>query len=330
MKTKRLWLSGAAAAFIVGAGILGLSAPGSAAAPAKIGLAFSPTGSQRIQLNPGDSFDGKFAVTSTGSETTEVFAQMAPYSVSNDAKTSNNDFTTETDRTQISKWTTITLDNCTVDKTDAGKIYFTMQPKQSCQISYHIAVPTNAVGGSQDAGIFVQSVSKGGAGITSSYRVGYLIYSNISGPGATTAGEVTQNKIPGFLSEPPIYADSTVKNTGSLDFNAQYSIKIVNFFGGDTAYTNSSSHVILAGSSQNERLAWSGAPALGLFKVTQTISTMGKTNTVTKLVLIVPVWLIVLIILIIMAIIALIVWRIGRRGHYKAKENRSTRTARRR
>ncbi|MDR1300521.1 MAG: hypothetical protein LBK50_02325 [Candidatus Nomurabacteria bacterium] len=278
----------------------------------------SPASSDRITLTPGDVYDGEFTVTSDASVTNEVFVSLTPYSIGKDS--GQRDFDTETSRTHITKWIDFGVDGCDITRTDGNNVYFTMRPQEECKIKYHIAVPSDAMGGSQNSGIFVQSVvddSSGGM-IMQSYRVGYLLYVNINGPGALYRGEIVKNDIPFILFEPPVYAGSLIENTGNLDFRASYEVVMHNWFGGEEVFRKSWENLIMADGRKSDEAQWGGSPSLGIFKVQQKISLLDEVSDETKIVIIIPIWLIIITVL----LIAALIWWLCSRNHGKPKRSK--------
>ncbi|MDR3125941.1 MAG: hypothetical protein LBU20_02645 [Candidatus Nomurabacteria bacterium] len=281
-----------------------------------VGLAVSPFFSERLSLDPGSVIDGEFKVYSIATETMNVFTELAPYSLNK--TTRQRDFNTETPRTHIAKWATLELKNCDVTKREDARIYFTMRPREECIISYHIAVPADALGGSQDAGIFVQNITPDGdEGISSAYRIGHMIYSDVSGPEAHYAGEITRNYTPSLLIDKPIVAQAAVENTGNLDFYADYEVKIANWFGGEEVFSKSWQSQILADGGLDENTTWNETPALGLYKVSQKINILDQESRIEKLVLVVPLWLLIIFACVILLLMWAVVLKIKQRREFK-------------
>ena len=270
---------------------------------ATTGLGFTPTDSERLKFKPGDVYDGSFTVYNTAPDVTNVYAEVAPYSTGIETEYFTGDYTNPSDRTKIAEWTNIELSGCDVTKREDGKIYFTLRVKEECNISYHIQVPHDAYGGSQHAAILVQTYEskdqgKGG-GIVSYYRIAFPIMANVDGPGAYYAGRILENNVPWLFLNPPVTTNSLVENTGNIDFDVKYAVTMHNFFGGKKVYENSSDLPAFADSRYRNTFEWKDAPILGLFKVTQKVELLNEMSEVTKLVLVVPIWLIIIILLVI-------------------------------
>lgn len=290
-----------------------------------VGVALSPMMSDRMDLKPGSVVEGKFRVRYPASETTEVFAEVSPYAAGEGDNYESGIFNKSSVYTKMTEWVTLDLEECTINKREAGRIYFTMRQQEECFVTYKIAVPKDAYGGSQHVAIFVQTVpnenTEGGGAIINSYRIGYLIKNDIDGPGAKAEGKVVEIKIPGFfLFVPPITTSSLVENTGSLDFEADQKVTIKSYFGDNEVYSEERKVLVMA---ETERLAsdkWEDTPQLGLFKVTVETTVLGETTVLNKTVLVIPVALIVAIVVGILLLALWIYFKVK-----KSKEGNSSR-----
>ncbi|MCL2451949.1 hypothetical protein FWD20_03760, partial [Candidatus Saccharibacteria bacterium] len=173
-------------------------------------IAASPMFSDRMELKPGSVTEGKFRVRYPARETTEVFAEISPYESGGSGDYENYVFSKSSIYTKMTEWVTLDLEECSINKREDGRIYFTMRQQEECFVTYKIAVPKDAYGGSQHVAIFVQTVvSKDGNGnknngINNSYRIAYRLNNDIDGPGAKAEGRVVRIKIPGLLFAPPV------------------------------------------------------------------------------------------------------------------------------
>ncbi|MCL2280889.1 hypothetical protein FWC31_03315 [Candidatus Saccharibacteria bacterium] len=289
-----------------------------------IGIAVSPMLNARLTMDPGSVTEGRFRVRSPGIETTEVFAEVSPYAAGEDERYETGIFNQTSAYTKITEWTTLGLQDCTINKEEKGRIYFTMRPQEECYVTYKITVPADAYGGSQHAAIFVQTVppesGKGNSTIVNTYRIGYIIRNDVDAPGAKSEGQVVEIKIPKLLFVPPIKTSILVKNTGSLDFEAKYKMTIQTFFGQKEVYSEAKKSLVMA---ETERLLtdkWDKTPNLGLFKVTVEVTILDETIMLTKTVLVIPLALIVAIIVIILSLTLWIYVKIRKNKSGKSKK----------
>jgi hypothetical protein len=288
-----------------------------------VGIVVSPSKGERLSLSPGSVNDGEFIVRSTGTETGEFFAELAPHSINKVTK--ERDYNTETPRTHIAKWVDLEVLDCDVTRRDGAKVYFTMRPQEECFVKYHVVVPSDAMGGSQDAGIFIQSVNDGGgSGIMNSFRVGYMLYSNVDGPEANYDGQILSNNVPWLVFDRPVYIKSEVSNTGNLDFDATYEVTINDWFGGAELYSETSNLTILADSQMPNTIVWQDAPHIGIFKITQKISMLDHESSVTKLVIMLPLWLVIILVVVVTLLVAALVLEIHERKRDGVKRNKKS------
>ncbi|MCL2037680.1 hypothetical protein FWG95_01600 [Candidatus Saccharibacteria bacterium] len=293
-----------------------------------IGIAVSPMLSDRMNLEPGSVTEGKFRVRYPASETTEVFAEIAPYAAGEGNNYETGVFSKSSVYTKMTDWVTLGLEDCTINKKEAGRIYFTMRQQEECYVTYKIAVPKDAVGGSQHVAIFVQTIpnkeAKGDGAVINAYRIGYLLKNDIDGPGAKVEGHVVETKISGpLMFVPPITSSVKIANTGNLDFEAEHKMTVKTFFRKKEVYNSSKDNkdsnkaLVMAETERVISNKWNGTPALGLFRVTQEATVLGETTTLTKTVLVIP---IALIVAIIVAILLFVLWI-----YVKVKKNNKVR-----
>jgi hypothetical protein len=328
---KKLIISGVMTAAVLAVGVTTVSQayinPDVEVRHDKVGIGVSPLKADRINMVPGGKYDGRFRIYQNGDETADVVAEISPL-------TAYKNYEVETDRTQITKWTTFDLEGCDVNETKDGAIYFAMRSQEECYINYHISVPYNAMGGSQDSAIMVRTMARedvgstsGNSGVNYQYQFAYLVYSDVDGPGAKYDGKVIDNDIPWLLFSPPLGVESTVDNTGNLDFTTKYEVTMNDWFGGKQVYERSWDNIAFAESKHVDGTKWENAPTLGLYNVQQKVAILDEQtdnqtlSERTQLVLIVPIWLII----IIFAVIALLIWALYLkiRGHRNRPVSRS-------
>lgn len=258
-----------------------------------------------MDLAPGKSLVEKFKVQNTGSKSFKYELEVAPYSVSDEQY--NSDFSSESKYTDIVNWISLSQESGTLE---AGG---------SDEITATIVVPKDVPAGGQYAAVLARIADdseNGGTGVDIVRQVGIIFYSNVDGVTRKEA-EVTENKISNFLFKPPINATSIVENTGNVHVEASYVLQVFPFFGGEEVYTNEENpekHVILPETRRFNTMTWDGSPQLGLFKVRQTVTVLGKSSTVEKVVFLCPIWFLFIIVLIIFCVIFWIVSRVRNRN----------------
>jgi hypothetical protein len=251
-----------------------------------ISITVSPAKSA-LELNPGDNYIGKFKIINTGAKSFDFKLSVSPYSVVD--VNYEQDMDNDKPRTQISRWITFEQDE------------YYLEAGDSIDIKYTVKVPADAPAGGQYAVILASTAGKSKGTETSSIdtvqRVGMLVYSTVQG-NTREAGKVKQLDIPTWYFNPPLQVRSLVANTGNVDFNASYNLTIKTLFGREV-FTKSEEHSILPDTERSVVLVWDKAPAIGIFKVTETVTVLpgraqAETKTETRLVIMIPFFIVII------------------------------------
>lgn len=184
-------------------------------------------------------------------------------------------------------------------------------------IRFTVQVPQSALGGSQYCAILVELVkeptpatntSDSPVIISATGRVALPVYADIDGPEVVQGGEITSWTAPSLYFSPPIKTEFGIKNTGNVRFPVDYDFAVTDVFrGDDIIYSEKASKMVFPDTERIIFHEWSGAPYLGLFNITETISFLGKTEHYSRVVLVVPLWLVVIVfIMLALAILATI------------------------
>ncbi len=267
-------------------------------------LRISPAKERIEELKSGEVHEGSFTVKNTGSKAFNFETVIAPYSVKDDHYSA--DFSAESTYTEITNWITLDI--------DSGLL----EPNEEKKISYTIDVPDDMHGGFQSAAIITQIAESGEIdenAIQATNRVAYLIYANVNGDLIET-GKVVENKVSGFLFNPPISATSVVENTGNVYAIAKYYLQVFPLFSDEEVYTNEEEpedSIVFPGTKRFNQIEWEGAPQLGIFKVRQTVKIFDSESVEEKLVFLCPIWFLFIVLLIIFCAIFWIVSRVVRR-----------------
>lgn len=267
---------------------------------------------QKFTLEPGTTYEGSFKVYNAGTESFDYKVESIPFSVT--GKDYNPNYTSESSRTQISKWITIEKDNGHLD------------PGSDSEVHFVISVPNDAPGGGQYAAL-ATSVKNGDSGnLETVTRVAMLVYANILGD-TREEGAILENNVPSIVfGGNPITATSLVENTGNAHGDVKYTLKVYPFGSDEELFTNEENPVELVVMPDTQRynsVPWTDTPQLGLYTVEQTIEFLGQTSTTSKLVLVCPVWLIVIFIALILAIVFTVVSRARARQQDKRESSAS-------
>jgi len=325
MKIKRIasatFVGIAAVATVLGVGAVTLSSPridtyaeeGQANTPA-VWLQISPV-SNRVSLSKGGEYDYSFTVSNIGSEAFGYHVYAAPYSITSEDYAVS--FSTETNRTQVARWIKFHTENGEYSDTASFKI----EPGETQSVSYRITVPDDIPDGGQYACIFAESDetegSVSGSGIKTVSRVGLIVYGRTDGNTVDKA-EIKDVQIPGFMTSGKITTESKVINAGNTDFEAVYSLNIKSIFGRQL-YEKNNSYNVLPDTERRVHMDWEGTPFMGIFQVHYVVRALDQIEETTRLVVIMPIFVIVLSIILLTLIIIWIIILIRKRRERKSR-----------
>ena len=94
-------------------------------------------------------------------------------------------------------------------------------------------------------------------------------------------------------------------------------MQVFGLFGDEEVYTNEenpTTATVLPDTSRFNTQIWEGAPALGIFRVKQTVSILDQESVTEKIVFLCPIWFLFIILLIIFAAVFWIVNRVRTRN----------------
>ena len=279
---------------------------------------------QEYVLTPGQSVTGEVKASNPSDAEGKFYyiAEVVPYSVSDDGKYTTS-FEATDDHTDIVNWVTMSDDN----ESGVREVHGVLEPGETKSAYYTITVPEDARGGGQYFAVRVKNdveamqeaekddtvVIKEVIGIAS------LVYVEVSGD-IVVKGEIKDNNIPSFFLTPPVTASFVVKNEGNTHAKINYYMQVFPLFSDEEIYTteeNMSTKYVLPGSSRMVTQSWENTPAVGIFRVKQTVyydSLENEPSVTEKLVIVCPVWLLFLIFFIIAVIIIWIVMRVRARN----------------
>ncbi|MBR3365624.1 hypothetical protein IKG48_00660 [Candidatus Saccharibacteria bacterium] len=281
-------------------------------------IQISPVSSQVI-LEAGKSKEYTMTVRNSGSSDFTYHLYTTPYFVSDENY--NIDFSTESNRTQVSRWIKFYQDDKLVDRPT-----FSIKSGETQDIKYVVQTPENVPAGGQYAAIFAETDAgagkddnSGSSGIRTASRVGMIIYGRTNGE-TVENGEVTEFNISGFLISGNISATSKVKNSGNTDFEAEYTLRVSSILGAEL-YNKQTSYNILPDTERRVNLEWADTPFMGIFKVYYKVSTPGDNGTreEEKLVIKFPIIMIILTILVLTGLTIGIIMTIRKRRERNAR-----------
>ena len=271
----------------------------------EIRLKISPA-ENKITLDPGDEQDYALTVTNTGSETVAFKVYASPYSTIGDDYY-DLDFDTETRYTQISRWITFEQEEYSLD---AG---------EDTKVNYHISVPLDVPGGGQYATVFVESDVDSDQiveGMPTVARLGEVIYARVSGK-TREGADITDYSVTGFLLSGDISVASKVTNTGNTDFEAHHHLNIQTIFG-TQVYQQDERHIVFPDTSRKTSIVWEGTHPIGIFKVNYKVTALDKEQDETRIVFVIPIFLIIIILILLTLAVIWIIMLARRHRRRKA------------
>ena len=260
---------------------------------------------QEIELKAGDVYEGSVLLANpeVATENFDFKVVVKPYSVTDEGY--EPDFDTVSDWSKIVDW--ISIDEPTG----------TLSPNETKRIRFKITVPIDAPAGGQYAMIGVTSLpgaDTASGNVHDTYTLASLIYAQIEGE-TIHSGEIIENYIPGFVSTGTPTTVATVANNGNVHEILTSDLKVKNVFTGQTiALTDEDSDsyesMILPDSTRAVSRSLEGLPGLGIFEVTQDLSYVGESSSVTTIMVICPIWFLVLAIITVTVIITTLLYKI--------------------
>lgn len=277
----------------------------------------SPVSNQVI-LESGKTKEYSMTIRNSGSSDFTYHLYTTPYYVADENY--NIDFSTETNRTQVSRWIKFYQDDKLVDRPT-----FSIKSGETQLVKYVVQTPENIPTGGQYAAVFAETdANKGddsnsGSGIRTASRVGMIIYGRTSGE-TSEESSITDYNVPGFLVSGNISATSKVKNSGNTDFEVEYNLKVSSILGAEL-YTKRANYSVLPDTERRVNLEWADTPFMGIFKVYYKVSAPGANGTreEEKLVIKFPIIMIILTILVLTGLTIGIIIAVRKRKERKAR-----------
>jgi hypothetical protein len=269
----------------------------------------------------------EFKLANEGQETLTFTVVAKPYSVL-DASYNSVSYDKETKYTQLARWISF-------DQTE-----YQLKPKEVVKIPFKVTVPDDAPSGGQYAMISVSTKADqstaGDQTVQAIHELGMLVFGRVSGETREEA-QVQSMAIKTF--QPPKYDDdgqneqavsaqAKVKNSGNTDFAVKSHLVVEPVLGGGTVTTTEESFTVLPDTEREFTVRWADSPALGLFKVTQQVSVLGKDYQATQVVLVIPTALIigltVAVVLVVATVVVIVVVRRRKGGRSTIRRHGKT------
>ena len=257
-----------------------------------------------FELKPGATTGDRYRVRNVGSQEIDLKIGLAAMNFSDQTEFYG------VPRNEILNWTTITLDKCTPTKVAQGVIFVHMRVKEECFVDFKTKTPLDAPFGEQYMSLYFQEyIDSEEEGMQMVRSIGTNIFgTNRTGSSAGDAcAKVTGQRIPFWLFDGPLDTTVTVENCGRLNFHTGVKVEVHNLFGAlvyeDAEFVD---NMVAAESKRIVKRGWAEA-SMGIYKVKQTVETLGETYVVEKWTFIIPIWLIIVILLCIAIIVYTII-----------------------
>lgn len=260
--------------------------------------------SQNFTLVPGETYTGSITVVNPVNSTSDFAysVSVSPYNVIGEDYQA--DISNVSAYSKIADW--ITIDNPT------GSV----KPNESQEINFTINVPADAAAGGQYAAIMVSSdpskQESEGVSINNVFALGSIIYADVEGE-VTHEGSILQNNIPEFSTVTPVAVSALLDNHGNVHENAIFALNVTNALTGEKIFptdedqNNHFSEIVMPETTRYITRNIDNLPTLGIVKVEQTIYYNNEVSTVSKNIVLCPIWFFFLVALVIFSIIGFIV-----------------------
>lgn len=271
--------------------------------------------SQNFTLVPGETYTGSITVVNPVNSTSDFAysVSVSPYNVIGEDYQA--DISNVSAYSKIADW--ITIDNPT------GSV----KPNESQEINFTINVPADAAAGGQYAAIMVSSdpskQESEGVSINNVFALGSIIYADVEGE-VTHEGSILQNNIPEFSTVTPVAVSALLDNHGNVHENAIFALNVTNALTGEKIFptdedqNNHFSEIVMPETTRYITRNIDNLPALGIVKVEQTIYYNNEVSTVSKNIVLCPIWFFFLVALVIFSIIGFIVASVR---HHRRKKS---------
>jgi len=225
-------------------------------------ITMTPT-SASPTIKPGSTYKGSLQVLNQGSTPYSFQVYSAPYRVKGEDYTP--DFTFLPTAPNVRSWFSFS--------TSGGQV----NPGQSITVNYSVSMPANTPPGGYYAAVFAQTqYPKTANGITLNERVGEIFYIQAAGP-VTKKGELASWQA-GIFQKPPLTAALRLENNGTIHYPAAIQVNVRDIFGRSKFSLNTTKEV-LPQTIRRVTISWNKAPAIGIFKVTGSVSFLNQHKT---------------------------------------------------
>lgn len=280
-----------------------------------------------LQIEANSVYEDTFKVTNNGSSDMEfeVYASPYSYTYSEDDNEYKLGFNSENNYTQITRW--ITFKNS--DGEFVENPHFKVGPGENVEVAYRISTPNSIPAGGQYAVLFAHTLSNTttSSGIKTEASPGLVVYGRCSTGETISKSTISDLKISQSLTKAGetknlVNASAKVKNEGNVDFMASGKLVVEGLFGNVKYETpaNGGRISIIPDTELTVSDVWEETPVFGIFKATWTVTAPGaEAQTISQMIVILPLWMIIIIILVLTAIVTSIIIMVRKRKERKSK-----------
>lgn len=271
--------------------------------------------SQNFTINPGETTTGTITIVNPINSTNDFSysVSVSPYNVIGEDYQA--DITNISAYSKIAEWITISEPTGTI------------APNESREVEFTITVPEDAPAGGQYAAIMVSSdpsaQESDGVSVNNVFALASIIYADIAGE-VTHEGTIIENNVPEFSTTTPIAVSALLDNHGNIHENAIFALNVTNVLTGEKIFpteegqNNHFSEIVMPETTRYVTRNLDNLPMLGIVKVEQTIYYNNEVSTVTKDVVICPIWFFFLVAATIAAIVGFIIASVRHHRRKKA------------
>jgi len=241
------------------------------------GIGVSPT-SQEVALDPGGTYRGHITVINDGATDVNYRVYATDYRVTGETYVGNFDSSGKAADVSPVSWFSL----------PAGS--FTVKARVEQTFDYTVNVPRTAAIGGHYAAVFVETIppaGSGGAFVSRIERIGTLFYVNVRGE-VRQDGSVMPLEVARLQSVGPVRGALRLHNDGNLHFLAEGTARLTGPFGADAGKAVPLKGEVLPGTTRRFDLALPAPAPIGLYKVTATVKYLGRTEEVSRWMLLMP------------------------------------------
>jgi hypothetical protein len=217
-------------------------------------------------IQPGSSVKNYFYLDSTSTSSMHVSLGVRPFQVTGEDYEQSYNF--DPNVTDATKWLTFERKDYTIP---AGK---------RVQVNFTLSIPKGVKPGGYYIVAFAESdpqKPQGAVAVGNTNRIGSLFYLAVGGD-VQRSGKVESWNADSWQVGSPMKAVLRMRNDGNVHYNAEYDVVVSDMLGNRKARITSS-RVVLPKTIRRYELDWDKAPAFGFFKVSGTVTYLGKTET---------------------------------------------------